>query len=88
MLKNFSSLERFATFANDRVTPPTHAERWKNDYGRLATFPKKSENARRALAKTSWCDGSFMQKPTNRPRNKKAVLSQGNRAMPQLFFSV
>ena len=56
MLKNFSSLERFPTFANDRVR---HAQRWKNDYGRLPTFPKKSENARRAPAKTSWCDGSF-----------------------------
>jgi len=53
MLKNFSLLEHFATFANDRITPPTHAQRWKNDYGRLPTFPKNSENARRALAKTS-----------------------------------
>jgi len=64
MLKKFFSSERFATFANDRVTSPTHAQRWKNDYGRLPTFPKKSENARRALAKTSWCDGSLTQKMT------------------------
>jgi len=40
MLKNFFSPERFATFGNDRVTSPMHAQRWKNDYGRLPTFPK------------------------------------------------
>jgi len=57
MLKKIFSPERFATFANDRVTSPTHAQRWKNDYGHLPTFTKKSENDRRALAKTSWCDG-------------------------------
>ena len=28
MLKHFSSLERSDTFANDRVTRPTHAQRW------------------------------------------------------------
>ena len=60
MLKKFCSPERFATFVNDRVTSPTHAQQWKNDYGRLPTFSKKSENARRALAKTSWCDGSLI----------------------------
>jgi len=40
---------------------PTHAQRSKNDYGCLPTFPKKLENARHALAKTSWCDGSLSQ---------------------------
>jgi len=62
--KFFFARTFFATFANDRVTPPMHAQRWKNDYGRLPTFPKKSENARRALAKTSWCDGSLREVTT------------------------
>jgi len=51
ILKKFSSPERFVTFARDRVTSPTHAERWKNDYERIPTLPRNSENARRALAK-------------------------------------
>ena len=59
MLKKIFLPERFATFVNDRVTSPTHAQRWKNDYRRFPTFPPKWENARRVLAKMSWCDGTL-----------------------------
>ena len=50
---------RFATFANNHVTTQTHAQRFQNDYGHSTVFPKKSENAKCVLAKTSWCDSSL-----------------------------